>query len=303
MNKIWSYLVAYSREQNKWVFVLTALFSAIGIFINYYFSLDPAITALPRGQQFIAWYAVFLAAFSFPYVLLVFTGKNPFRHARFVLLLLLAPCLFAWKMYYDPDFSISADARTNAYWNKVLYYPFKLLVLIFVLGVFWWAFNRRESFYGFTANGFDTKPYLMMLLIMLPLIAAASTQPDFLAMYPKLKTIGYFTRDHPQGWYKLLYELSYGIDFVGIELYFRGFLILAFVKWAGKDTILPMACFYCTIHYGKPLGECISSFFGGIVLGVVTYHTRTILGGLMVHLGIAWMMELGGYLGTLIVDR
>jgi hypothetical protein len=32
-------------------------------------------------------------------------------------------------------------------------------------------------------------------------------------------------------------------------------------------------------------------------LGIVIYHTRTIYGGLMVHLGIAWMMELGGYLG------
>jgi hypothetical protein len=38
-------------------------------------------------------------------------------------------------------------------------------------------------------------------------------------------------------------------------------------------------------------------FFGGLILGIVVYHTRTIVGGLMVHLGIAWMMELGGYLG------
>ncbi len=76
-------------------------------------------------------------------------------------------------------------------------------------------------------------------------------------------------------------------------------MILAFVKYAGKHAILPMALFYCTIHFGKPLGECISSFFGGIILGVVTYHTRTIWGGLIVHLGIAWLMELGGYLGNI----
>jgi hypothetical protein len=55
-----------------------------------------------------------------------------------------------------------------------------------------------------------------------------------------------------------------------------------------------MAIFYCTIHFGKPLGECISSFFGGIILGVVSYHTRTIFGGFMVHVGIAWLMELAG---------
>ena len=59
-----------------------------------------------------------------------------------------------------------------------------------------------------------------------------------------------------------------------------------------------MAAFYCTIHFGKPLGECISSFFGGLVLGVLAARTRTIYGGLIVHLGLAWLMELGGWLGA-----
>jgi hypothetical protein len=95
----------------------------------------------------------------------------------------------------------------------------------------------------------------------------------------------------------MLYELSYGSDFFSIELFFRGFLVLAFARYAGKDAILPMAIFYCAIHFGKPLAECISSFFGGIILGVVSYHTRTILGGFLVHVGLAWLMELGGLIG------
>ena len=143
------------------------------------------------------------------------------------------------------------------------------------------------------------RPYLLMLLIMMPLIAAASTQPDFLAMYPKLKLItDVSVVNRLTWWQKLLFELSYGSDFITIELFFRGFLIIAFMKWAGRDAILPMACFYCTIHFGKPLGECISSYFGGMILGIIVYHTRSILGGLMVHLGIAWMMEIGGYIGN-----
>jgi len=99
-------------------------------------------------------------------------------------------------------------------------------------------------------------------------------------------------------WHKLIFELSYGSDFFSIEIFFRGFLVLAFAKWAGKDAILPMACFYCTIHFGKPLGECISSYFGGLILGIVVYNTKTIWGGLIVHLGIAWLMEIGGWLGN-----
>jgi hypothetical protein len=135
---------------------------------------------------------------------------------------------------------------------------------------------------------------------MMPLIAAASTQHDFLAVYPKMKEILPLPDGADHGWfYKLLYELSYGSDFITIEFFFRGFLIIGFIKWVGKDAILPMACFYCTIHFGKPMGECISSYFGGLILGIVSYHTRSIYGGLMVHLGIAWLMEAGGYIGNL----
>lgn len=138
-----------------------------------------------------------------------------------------------------------------------------------------------------------------MLLIMLPFITVASTQADFLEVYPKLKSVANIYNDsNITWWHKMLFELSYGSDFIGIELFFRGFLILGFAKWVGKDAILPMACFYCTIHFGKPMGECISSYFGGIILGIVVYNTRSILGGLLVHLGIAWLMELGGYIGN-----
>ncbi len=59
-----------------------------------------------------------------------------------------------------------------------------------------------------------------MLLIMLPLIAAASTQPDFLMMYPKLKNVSFLNAQPNTGFYKLLYELSYGSDFFTIEIFF-----------------------------------------------------------------------------------
>jgi membrane protease YdiL (CAAX protease family) len=135
---------------------------------------------------------------------------------------------------------------------------------------------------------------------MVPLIAFAATRSDFLHTYPKVQRIDfidqYVTHSYP---WKLLYELSYGIDFVTIELFFRGFLILAFARFAGKDAILPVAAFYCSIHFGKPLFECITSYAGGIILGAVVYNTRSIWGGLIVHLGIAWLMELAGYLGHL----
>jgi hypothetical protein len=299
MRKIFIYLKQYSKEADKKIFLLSTLFIAVAIFINYYHGLNKSIVTLPEYQRFLTWYFIFLIAFSFSYVLLLlFKKRNVFSNIKFVALLLIAPSIFAWKMAYNVHIFFTADKSLNAYWNYVVYWPLKLLVATTALLIIWRLFDKEQPFYGLTIKKFDPKPYLLMLLIMVPLIAAASTQKDFLAMYPKMKNIIDVLPEQNAGLHKLLYELSYGSDFFTIELFFRGFLVLAFAKFAGKDAILPMACFYCTIHFGKPLGECISSYFGGLILGIVIYHTRTIYGGLIVHLGIAWLMELGGYLGN-----
>ena len=213
--------------------------------------------------------------------------------------MIAGPCIFSLKIALNPSIHVSDNWAVANLWNHVFYWPMLLVITASILFVIWWIFDKQQPFYGLKTKGMNWKPYLIMLMIMVPLIAAASTQRDFQAMYPKLKVVAdVSTMDRLSWWQKLLFELSYGSDFITIELFFRGFLVLAFIKWVGKDAILPMACFYCTIHFGKPLGECISSYFGGTILGIVVYHTRSIFGGLMVHLGIAWLMEIGGYLGN-----
>jgi hypothetical protein len=300
MKKILFYLKEYWLRIDKRVFAFSALLTAIDIFVNYYFGVNRRIITLDPGKQWISWFLVFFSAFSLPYIFKASLAKTSYlRQKKFLLLLFIAPALFAWKLAFNIQFHFTKNLIQNGYWNKIVYWPFKLVVFAITLFVIWRTFDKDQVFYGTDTRNFKIRPYLLMLLIMIPLIAAASTQPDFLAMYPKLKNIQFLSGQDNSGWYKLLYELSYGSDFLSIELFFRGFLVLAFIKYADIDAILPMAVFYCTIHFGKPLGECISSFWGGLILGIVTYNTRTIYGGLIVHLGIAWLMELGGYLGNL----
>ena len=300
MKSIVQYIRRYFSETDKRILISVSAFTTVLVFINYHFGLDESIR---KNNSFviklIEWYAVFLIAFAIPYLFTSFLNPGSFFKRRlFLILLLMAPLLFAVKLSLNFVFPIADDLNWNYYWNYILYWPVLLLVFAATLFILWRHFDKDQPFYGLTKKGLNWKPYLLMLLIMVPLIAAASTQPDFLAVYPKLKSIGgVYNATGISWWHKLLFELSYGSDFISIELFFRGFLILAFIKWVGKDAILPMACFYCTIHFGKPLGECISSYFGGIILGVVVYHTRSIYGGLLVHLGIAWLMELGGYIG------
>jgi hypothetical protein len=297
MKKIVGYLRAYFSSVNKWVFLFSTLFTAFAIYCNYHFKLNRKIVRLDWWWEYWAWYGIFLVSFSFGYWLQRISLKSAiFSQRKFLLLLFLAPAVFAWKMTATFDFHFSTDVFENFYWNSVVYWPLKVCIITAVLFFIHRLFDRGEAFYGVTIKNFSAKPYLIMLLIMVPLIAAASTQRDFLQMYPRMQNVEYLMQPN-KGLYKILYELSYGSDFFSIELFFRGFLVLAFARWAGKDAVLPMAIFYCTIHFGKPLGECISSYFGGMILGIVSYHTRTILGGFMVHVGIAWLMELGGYLG------
>jgi hypothetical protein len=301
MKAIIQYIHQYLSGIDKRVLTLVSVFTAGLIFINYYFGLDDAVRKNNSlAIKLICWYAVFLFAFSVPYLFTaLFKPADYFKKPSFLALALIAPLIFSIKISLDVSFHFSDNPNWNNYWNHIIYWPAFLIIVATVLFLLWKYFDNQQPFYGVTKKNMVWKPYLLMLLIMLPLITAASTQADFLAMYPKLKSIA-SVYDEPgmHWWHKLLFELSYGSDFITIELFFRGFLVLAFIKWAGKDVILPMACFYCTIHFGKPLGECISSYFGGMILGIVVYHTRSILGGLMVHLGIAWMMEMGGYIGN-----
>lgn len=301
MKIIFIYLRQYFTAIDKRVLTLVSVLAALLIFLNYHYQIDDTISAEYSFLPALAsrW-LIFGLAFGIPYTLNALISKTNYAgDPRFFTLLLIAPLIFSLKIALDIPVHFSDNIYWNNYWQHVVYWPLLVLIIGSILFLIWRIFDRDQPFYGVRTKGMDWKPYLIMLLIMLPLIAAASTQPDFLAMYPKIKAIESNSYEPAmRWWHKLLFELSYGSDFISIELFFRGFLILAFVKWAGKDAILPMACFYCTIHFGKPLGECISSYFGGMILGIVVYHTRSILGGLMVHLGIAWLMEIGGYIGN-----
>lgn len=305
MNEIIGYLRNYLQSVNRTAFLLTTLLVAIAITCNYALGIEPAIIALPSWPLRIAgFFLLFGFVFSAAWLLqLGITSQTIPGERFFFVLLLAAPAIFAVKITFDEvanNLTQHLAFPWNRYWYKVLDWPLKLLVVFMLVTAIWQWGRFEKPLPGLQAKGFRVRPYLLLLLGMVPLIAFAATQNDFLRTYPKVQRIDGLEQyvQHAFPW-KLLYELSYGIDFLTIEFFFRGFLILAFARYAGKNAILPVAVFYCSIHFGKPLFECITSYFGGIILGAVVYNTRSIWGGLIVHLGIAWLMELAGHLGHL----
>lgn len=306
MSPIFKYIKDfYSKEFNLVYLLLILLMLSLLIYLNYWHFLERRYAAggRTRLQNFIGYYLLYFIPFAAAFALQLFFYKDCsyWRNSWFWIILLLAPAFFAFRVNFDFHEAVlnkiwSGDALR--FWNKCLGWVIRVFVVLVPVFIIWFIKDKNnQSFYGTKALD-DIKPYLWMLLIMLPLIALASTQGDFLNMYPKAKFLNELNISHKTGRY-IIYEICYGFDFVSIEFFFRGFLILALAKICGTHCIIPVACFYCTIHFGKPMGEAISSFWGGMLLGIVSLNTGSIWGGLIVHLGIAWLMEFGGWVGWL----
>jgi hypothetical protein len=296
-----SLLSDYFRNTDKWVILLISIFVGSLVFINYKYGWENKIwNAGSAEERFFRFYFLYLFAFAGAYFLQQLIKPNvPKSFWPFLAIVLIAPAVFAFKVSFYQHRSLFDKLfpfPSNRYYFTLLDYPLRFLFVLVAVWLLWRWIKPAYPFCGLSFKNFQIKPYLILLACMVPLIALASSRPDFLHSYPKMKMLGFLPVVH---WYdRLLFQISYGIDFLTIETFFRGFLVLAFAHYVGKDSILPMAAFYCVIHFGKPIPECISSYFGGLILGVLTFETQTILGGLLVHVGIAWMMEAGGYVGN-----
>jgi hypothetical protein len=299
------YLKSFVASLHLTYTLLVMTMTGIFIFLNYHYRFERGFLAGQPSfaRKFIGYYLLYFIPFVAAYFLqrIIPGNKAASKSKLFLLLLILAPAVFALRVSYTGSESVVNlfwQGDEAVFWYDCINWILRAVFTIFLIYCIWQAFDKSNSnFYGTAATG-NLKPYFIMVLCMVPLLALAATQKDFLAMYPRVQAIQGLSLNNKPLHY-IIYELSYGFDFISIEFFFRGFLILAFSKFAGTQAILPAACFYCTIHFGKPAGEAVSSFFGGTLLGVISYHSKSIWGGLVVHLGIAWLMEIAGLTGHL----
>lgn len=298
----------YYKEFNFFYLFFIMLLLALLIYLNYWHGLEKRYVAggKTRLANFTGYYLLYLIPFATAFLMQLFFFKDCdyFKNIWFWVILFLAPAFFSFRVNFDFHKQLVIQNITGAdqdFYLHCINWIVRVIVLLVPVFILWIIKDRgNQPFYGTKALG-SIKPYVIMLLIMIPLVTLASTQKDFLAVYPKAKLLATIPmQSWTDKWHYLVFELCYGFDFMSIEFFFRGFLILSLLHICGQHCIIPVACFYCTIHFGKPMGEAISSFFGGILLGIVSYNTGSIWGGLLVHLGIAWMMEIGGFFGSFI---
>lgn len=301
MRKILNLIRTYFREHfSLRYFIPVFLFTALLVWANYKFDLERRYITYETntGLRFLRYILLYFVSFGGAYLLYLFSPRDRhiLRSGKLWALIFFTVIIFSFRWWFYQYNTLVYEHVPVLYQNIVIKYIINLsgFVWLFIPCTIYWFFADRKNqpLYGFQARGVTLKPYFFLLLLMVPLVSGAATQDDFLETYPRLLHTG-LPRTGGTNWLlNLLYEVCYSIDFINTEFFFRGFILLAFARFAGPRVILPMCVFYVAIHFEKPLGETISSFFGGWILGILAYETKSIYGGIIVHLGIALLMEI-----------
>lgn len=226
-------------------------------------------------------------------VSILFISKNSAEKATFaihlkylgvVFLIWLSTILSSIQLFH---FNLFQHIYFNSIFSIFLFNLIYYISLFLFLGLF--IGKKSQNIYGFMSFKLDFKPYFILLLLIIPIVFFASTQSSFIYFYPRLSFSGFYEQEYLK--YFAFFEPVYLLNFIGIEWIFRGFLVLGLARIFNKNAIIIVAAIYCSFHLGKPLLECISSFFGGYILGIIAYHTKSIWGGVILHIGIAFLMD------------
>lgn len=134
----------------------------------------------------------------------------------------------------------------------------------------------------------DARIYALLYLVFLPVVWMVSRSPDFQKTYPFYKPAG----TGPLGSDFWMFEAIYCLQFLAVELFFRGFLVLGLKRALGLSSVLVMLAPYCMIHFYKPIPEALGSIGAGLVLGLLAWRTGTIVYGWFLHYAVALSMDL-----------
>lgn len=303
MKDIYGYLKRHLCEDfNAASYLLIATFLALSIFLNYHFDIKKGfIYAQPDLIEVIYLALFYGVAYYLPLMIHCLITKNSDALKSRRMWLLSSLGIFILAIDVGAPY---LDELVNLLPSQVRLLTFKVAknllsvftVLLPLIALYWYQPHRR-SFYGLTLKDFNYRPYFAILLIMLPIVAIASFTDNLGSYYPMYRTSpAHLYWQVPEWVSVLMYEFAYGWDFLTLELIFRGFFVIVLSSFLGRSSVIAMASLYCFIHFGKPELEAISAIFGGYLLGVIALETRSIFGGVIIHIGIAWMMELFGYL-------
>lgn len=160
---------------------------------------------------------------------------------------------------------------------------FYFLVPATIIRAFW---KEPLSAYGFTTRGYwkHLRWYALLFLPVGLLVLAVSYQPAFHQKYPFYDEVRGL-KDF------LVWEFFYGLQFVFLEFFFRGFMVHGTKRRLGIYSVFWMVAPYMMIHFGKPTLEATGAIIAGTVLGFLSLRTKSVFGGATIHITVAITMD------------
>ncbi len=127
------------------------------------------------------------------------------------------------------------------------------------------------------------KPYVFLYFAVLPAIVWASFGAEFEAKYP------FYDPLPGEGvWpYLMAWWVVYAIQFIGVEVFFRGFLVLGLAPRMGIMAVYVSAIPYVMIHFDKPMLETLGAIATAVALGHLALKYQSIWWGAALHVGTA----------------
>lgn len=188
-----------------------------------------------------------------------------------------------YERLFPPDGARYWELLGYAWWSgwRVLGYVLIPIAVIVCLP------GERVRDYHVSLRGFVKHLwiYVAMFAAVLPFVIAASTTNAFRQTYPFYRIANRSYTD------LVLWELLYAVQFFSLEFFFRGFVLNGLRRALGGNAIFVMLVPYCMIHYGKPLPETIGALGAGLILGTMAMRTKSIWGGVLIHVGVAVTMD------------
>lgn len=137
------------------------------------------------------------------------------------------------------------------------------------------------------------RAYILLGLVMVTGTVISSFASHFTDYYPMYGEAGRSWLDYI-AWEFVIYLPQ----FIWVEFFFRGFLLRALQPAIGAGAILVMVVPYTMIHFPKPMFESVVALGFGLVAGALALRSRSIWGGVIIHVVIAFSMDTMALLNT-----
>lgn len=174
-------------------------------------------------------------------------------------------------------------------WSYVWWTSWRVIgYLLIPMVVVWLMPGERLRDYGWSFKGFTRhlRTYVILFALVMPVIYVCSTTDAFRRIYP------FYRIAHRSTFDLVSWEILYALQFLSLEFFFRGFMLNGLRKAIGAHSIWVMCVPYCMIHFGKSWAETVGAIFAGLILGTVALRTKSIWGGVLIHVGVALSMDL-----------